>query len=124
MSNACNGHGVDRHFLGLYLVSVENDIPIPDIFMDPSFMRTGGNGTYILSTSCAGYWDSCGLVPPMVKDGYSFFYGIGSNRYTFTLSSFKSSTETSAQLLYKNLRLTLLDLRRVMNSKVALNYKL
>ena len=32
-----DGQGIDRHLLGLYIIALENDIPIPEIFTDPTF---------------------------------------------------------------------------------------
>lgn len=117
MSNACKGMGCDRHFLGLYITSLENGIELPEIFTDPSFIETGGNGSYVLSTSCAGYWKSCGGVPPMREDGYSCFYGIENHQYSFNISAFKSCPETSAQLFYENLRQSLLEMQKILDSE-------
>jgi carnitine O-octanoyltransferase len=117
MTNACNGLGCDRHLLGLYLTAIENGIEIPEIFIDPSFVKSGGNGNFVLSTSCAGYWNICGSVPPMIESGYSFFYGIEPHQYSFTISSYKTCSETSAESLHKSLHLSLIDMQNILNSK-------
>jgi hypothetical protein len=117
MTNACNGFGCDRHLLGLYLAAIENGVEIPQIFSDPSFVKSGGNGNFVLSTSCAGYWNICGSVPPMIESGYSFFYGIEPHQYSFTISSYKTCSETSAESLHKNLHSSLIDMQNILNSK-------
>jgi len=127
MSNACKGLGCDRHFLGLYITAIENGIDIPEIFIDPSFIKSGGNGSYVLSTSCAGYWKSCGALPPMREDGYTCSYGIENHQYSFNVSAFKTCPETSAELFYKNIRLSLLDMQKILDcekSDVTLQHNL
>ena len=55
MNLAMKGYGCDRHLLGFYLVSFEEGVEIPELFLDPAFFKSGGNGNYVLSTSCTGY---------------------------------------------------------------------
>ncbi|RWS08099.1 peroxisomal carnitine O-octanoyltransferase-like protein [Dinothrombium tinctorium] len=116
MKKAMQNEGCDRHFLGLYVISLEEGIELPDIFTDPSFIKSGGGGNYILSTSCAGYWNICGGVPPMREDGYGCFYGIEDNKITFCCVSFKNCAETESQVFYNNVRMSLLDMRNILNS--------
>lgn len=117
MTNACNGYGCDRHLLGLYLTALENGIEVPELFADPSFIRSGGNGNFVLSTSCVGYWNICGSVPPMIEAGYSFFYGIEHNQYAITISSYKTCPETSAESLQNHLHSALMDMKRILDLK-------
>ena len=119
MDNACKGYGCDRHFLGLYAMSLEHDIDLPELFTDPSFIETGGNGTYMLSTSCAGYWKLCGGVPPMREDGYSCFYGIENHQYSFNIFTFNTCAETSAQHFFKSLCQSLNEMRKLLDSQKA-----
>ncbi len=116
MTNASNGYGCDRHLLGLYLTALENGIEVPELFADPSFVKSGGNANFVLSTSCVGYWNICGSVPPMIETGYSFFYGIEPHQYSFTISSYKTCTETSAELLQNNLHSALIDMKKILDS--------
>lgn len=71
MNDAMNNNGVDRHFLGLYMISTEEGIELPEMFSDPVYYKSGGAGNYILSTSCTGYWNVCGGVPPMYVLGFA-----------------------------------------------------
>ncbi|CAG2101439.1 unnamed protein product [Medioppia subpectinata] len=117
MVNACNGRGCDRHLLGLYLTAVENGMEVPELYADTSYTRSGGNDNFVLSTSCVGYGNICRCVPPMVENGYSFFYGIEPHQYSFTISSYKSCGETSAQLLQHNLHSALIQMRHILDSQ-------
>ncbi|KAH8009315.1 hypothetical protein HPB51_014451 [Rhipicephalus microplus] len=79
-------------------------------------MVTGGNGNFILSTSCNGYTPLIGCVAPMCKDGYGVFYSIEENRIIFAMSAFKDSDETDARALYENIVHALFDLQGLLLS--------
>ncbi|XP_054166845.1 peroxisomal carnitine O-octanoyltransferase-like [Oppia nitens] len=117
MASATNGAGCDRHLLGLYLTALENGMQVPDLYTDPMYVKSGGNGNFVLSSSCVGYLNICGSVPPMVENGYSFFYGIESHQYSFTISSYKSCPETSAVRLQQELHEALMDMKRIVDSQ-------
>ena len=55
MKEAKNGYGCDRHLFGLQTLAHEEGLPLPGLFSDPSFVKSGGNGHFILSTSTSGY---------------------------------------------------------------------
>ena len=114
MSDASNNEGCDRHFLGLYMIAQEEGLEMPSIFADPAFMRSGGGGNYVLSTSCAGYWSVGGGVPPMVKHGYGAFYGIEDNRITFTITCFKSCPENNCDAFFNNIALSLKNMENIL----------
>lgn len=46
-----NGHGIDRHLLGMRLIAQENGLPVPEIFTDPAYKKSTH---YNLSTSQVG----------------------------------------------------------------------
>ncbi|XP_034523172.1 peroxisomal carnitine O-octanoyltransferase isoform X1 [Ailuropoda melanoleuca] len=77
MKDFSAGKGFDRHLLGLLLIAKEEGLPIPELFTDPLFSKSGGGGNFVLSTSLVGYLKILGLVVPMVHNGYGFFYHIG-----------------------------------------------
>ncbi|RWS24070.1 peroxisomal carnitine O-octanoyltransferase-like protein [Leptotrombidium deliense] len=116
MKEAMKNEGCDRHFLGLYVICLEEGIELPEIFTDPSFVKSGGGGNYILSTSCSGYWSICGGVPPMREDGYGCFYGIEDDKITFCCTSFKNCNETNSAAFYSNIKKSLLDMLNILNS--------
>uniref|UniRef100_A0A6G1SJK9 Peroxisomal carnitine O-octanoyltransferase n=1 Tax=Aceria tosichella TaxID=561515 RepID=A0A6G1SJK9_9ACAR len=116
MNEASNGHGCDRHLMGLYLTAILEGKKVPELFDDELVQRTNN---YILSTSCSGYWNVCGGVPPLVEDGYGCFYGIEDNAITFGLTAYKTSKETNLELFHRNLFDVLLEMQQVLlNSKL------
>lgn len=108
--------GCDRHFLGMYMICQEEGLELPSIFADPAFIRSGGGGNYILSTSCAGYWSFAGGVPPMIENGYGCFYGIEDNRLTFTITDYKRCHETESNAFYNNIKLSLKNMHNILTS--------
>lgn len=116
MVECCKNHGCDRHLMGLALTALEEGMPLPDLFLDPAFVKSGGNGNFILSTSCNGYTPLIGCVAPMCKDGYGVFYSIEENRIIFAMSAFKDSDETDARALYENIVHALFDLQGLLLS--------
>lgn len=116
MFECCKNHGCDRHLMGLALTAMEEGVPMPDLFLDPAFIKSGGNGNFILSTSCNGYTPLIGCVAPMCTDGYGIFYSIEENRIIFALSSFGDSEETDAQALYQHIVQALFDLQALLLS--------
>ncbi|XP_042162885.1 peroxisomal carnitine O-octanoyltransferase-like isoform X2 [Oncorhynchus tshawytscha] len=103
MAEAQNGKGFDRHLLGLYLIAKEEGLPMPDLFTDPLYCKSGGGGNFTLSTSLAGYTTVHGVGAPMVQHGYGFFYRISEDRIVASCSAWKSSPETDAETLFQNL---------------------
>lgn len=111
MNEASDGQGCDRHLLGLYLTAILEGRKIPELFDDPLILKTNN---YVLSTSCSGYWNVCGGVPPLVEEGYGCFYGIEDNAITFGCTAYKTSPETDLIAFYENLKKALLDMQQVM----------
>uniref|UniRef100_A0ACB8FWR1 Uncharacterized protein n=2 Tax=Sphaerodactylus townsendi TaxID=933632 RepID=A0ACB8FWR1_9SAUR len=102
MKECENGKGFDRHLFGLLLVK-DQSLPVPELFLDPAFSRSGGGGNFVLSTSLVGYTRVGGVVVPMVHHGYGFFYRIRDDRIVVACSSWISCSETDAEKLCKNL---------------------
>ncbi|KAJ1522943.1 hypothetical protein ONE63_002082 [Megalurothrips usitatus] len=103
MREAREGQGCDRHLFGLYCIAEENGMPIPELFQDPSYVKSGGGGNFVLSTSLVGYTPVGGGVGPMCLDGYGIFYNICPDSFTFTISVMRDSVETSASKFFSNL---------------------
>ncbi|KAI1885482.1 hypothetical protein AGOR_G00204150 [Albula goreensis] len=114
MGEAQNGKGFDRHLLGLYLIAKEEGLPVPDLFNDPLYAKSGGGGNFVLSTSLVGYTTVLGAVAPMVTHGYGFFYRIRDDRIVASCSAWKSCPETDAEKLHQNLRTSLRDILQLM----------
>lgn len=96
MDEANHLNGCDRHLLGLSRLASEEGLPVPEIYTDPSFKKSGGDGSYILSTSFVGYTPIYGCVAPMVEHGYGTFYRIEANKMVPVVSVWKSSPQTDA----------------------------
>ncbi|XP_053183524.1 peroxisomal carnitine O-octanoyltransferase [Scomber japonicus] len=102
MAEAQEGKGFDRHLFGLYLIAKEEGLPIPDVFMDPLYAKSGGGGNFVLSSSLVGYTTVLGAVAPMVHHGYGFFYRIRDDRIVISVSAWKSHRQTDAATLFNN----------------------
>ncbi|KAM7363901.1 carnitine O-octanoyltransferase isoform 1-T3 [Cochliomyia hominivorax] len=96
MNEARKGHGIDRHLFGLWCIAYENKIDIPDFYSDPLYLKSGGGGNFVLSTSTLGYSVNVGFVAPMVLDGYGVFYTITGEHIFIQSSAFRDSKKTSA----------------------------
>ncbi|XP_076135945.1 peroxisomal carnitine O-octanoyltransferase [Alosa pseudoharengus] len=100
MTEAQNGKGIDRHLLGLSLIAKEEGLPVPELFTDPVFAKSGGGGNFTLSTSLVGYTTVLGAVAPMVHHGYGFFYRIRDDRLVASCTAWKSCVETNAEAFF------------------------
>ena len=96
MKECENMRGCDRHLMALSILASQHQLDLP-IFTDPSFTKTGGNGNFLLSTSCLGFSYIQGVVAPMVANGYGFFYRIDTHRIIYGVTSYNSDPSTSAQ---------------------------
>lgn len=115
MEEAKEGKGCDRHLLGLQILSMENDLPMPDIFLDPSWRKSGGGGNFILSTSFLGYLPVTGCVTPMCRNGYGFFYSIEDQRINVNMSTFTADAETSAVKLFDHFCQSLIEMKQLID---------
>lgn len=86
MSEARHNSGVDRHLLGLRLISQELDLKTPEIFTDPSWKKSGGDGNYVLSSSCLGFTNTAGTCSAMCSNGYSMIYSFPDTGLVFYVS--------------------------------------
>uniref|UniRef100_A0A182NGC9 60S ribosome subunit biogenesis protein NIP7 homolog n=1 Tax=Anopheles dirus TaxID=7168 RepID=A0A182NGC9_9DIPT len=95
MNEARKGNGIDRHLFGLWCAAYDNDIPIPELYDDPLYSKSGGGGNFVLSTSTLGYAINCGFVAPMCTDGYGCFYTMLEDCIWAIFSAYRDSTVTS-----------------------------
>ncbi|XP_075211497.1 carnitine O-octanoyltransferase isoform X2 [Lycorma delicatula] len=116
LKDAENNAGCDRHLFGLQCVAMENSIPMPQLFTDPSYFKSGGGGNFILSTSLVGYTLIGGGVMPMCLDGYGCFYNITSSSIGMSLSVCRYSNETSADKFFRCFSETLLEMNQLPSS--------
>ncbi|XP_078621988.1 peroxisomal carnitine O-octanoyltransferase-like isoform X1 [Branchiostoma floridae x Branchiostoma japonicum] len=122
MEEAKSGNGIDRHLMGLQILAMQNGLPMPAIFTDPAYVKSGGGGNYVLSTSLTGYnVTPLGNVPPMVPHGYGSFYKIDNDRFTIAMTAWKSDPETSVEKLYGNLRQAFADMKEILTTSASTN---
>ena len=81
MEQCKNNQGCDRHLLGLKIQALEQGQVLPELFRDPVYQLSGGDGNFVMSTSLCGYSEVTGACPPMTYDGYGVFYGIPNDKY-------------------------------------------
>ncbi|XP_021529909.1 peroxisomal carnitine O-octanoyltransferase isoform X2 [Aotus nancymaae] len=116
MKDCSAGKGFDRHLLGLSLIAKEEGLPVPELFTDPLFTKSGGGGNFVLSTSLIGYLRVQGVVVPMVHNGYGFFYHIRDDRFVVACSAWKSCPETDAEKLVQLIFCAFHDMIQLMNT--------
>jgi len=124
MAEAQNNEGCDRHLFGLQILAIESGIPMPQLYTDPTYTKSGGGGNYVLSTSFVGYTTVYGGVVPMVEHGYGSFYKIEPEKITIFVSSWASCKETDATLFRNTLQDCLGDMATVIDAGVGKSARL
>ncbi|KAF0298202.1 Peroxisomal carnitine O-octanoyltransferase [Amphibalanus amphitrite] len=114
---ASDGHGCDRHLMGLQILAGEAGLPTPDIFTDPMWKKSGGSGNFVLSTSTTGYTPCFGVTAAMVRDGYGCFYSIEPDRLNINISGFVSSQECDVNKFYDSVASSLDGMQQLMLSR-------
>ena len=74
MNEARENCGCDRHLLGLRMISREQNLELPQIYKDPSWTKSGGDGNFIISSSFLGFNNILGGCAPMCDNGYTLIY--------------------------------------------------
>ncbi|CAM4777815.1 unnamed protein product [Rotaria magnacalcarata] len=110
MNAASKNQGCDRHLFALSMMATLTGKPF-DLINDPSWIKSGGSGNFILSTSCIGFTLSVGGTPPMCLNGYGVFYRLGSDAITFLVSAYRNSAITDAQALAHTIERTLIEVK-------------
>lgn len=116
MTDAKQGKGFDRHLFALWCLAFENQIPIPSFYNDPLFLKSGGGGNFVLSTSTLGYFINIGFVAPMIKDGFGVFYTMLENCVWIIISSFRDSEVTSSKKFLDAFNAAMTEIMTILNS--------
>uniref|UniRef100_A0A2M4AS50 Putative carnitine o-acyltransferase cpti n=1 Tax=Anopheles triannulatus TaxID=58253 RepID=A0A2M4AS50_9DIPT len=124
MNEARKGNGIDRHLFGLWCVAHENGIPIPELYEDPLYAKSGGGGNFVLSTSTLGYTINCGFVAPMVNDGYGCFYTMLEDSIWAIFSAYRGSSVTSGHKFQQTFHQVMLDLKVLLEAEGEIGNKL
>ncbi|XP_040051691.1 carnitine O-acetyltransferase [Gasterosteus aculeatus] len=110
--NAIHGQAIDRHLLGLKMLSIVELTSMPEIFMDTSFAVAQH---YNLSTSQVGSKTDCVMsFGPMVPDGYGVCYNPMDEHINIAITAFNSCEETNAAKFSRAVEDALLDMRALL----------
>eukprot|EP01126_Amoeba_proteus_P027706 TRINITY_DN2745_c0_g2_i3.p1 TRINITY_DN2745_c0_g2~~TRINITY_DN2745_c0_g2_i3.p1 ORF type:complete len:500 (+),score=99.67 TRINITY_DN2745_c0_g2_i3:1308-2807(+) len=91
---ASKGFGVDRHLLGLKLLSLEGNLPLHPLFSSQLFLRSCH---WNLSTSTLSpQFISSITFGPVVPDGYGICYTYQPSMLTFSTCSFRADPHTDS----------------------------
>eukprot|EP01117_Protostelium_nocturnum_P008952 TRINITY_DN3214_c0_g1_i1.p1 TRINITY_DN3214_c0_g1~~TRINITY_DN3214_c0_g1_i1.p1 ORF type:complete len:652 (-),score=274.46 TRINITY_DN3214_c0_g1_i1:1092-3047(-) len=118
MNEAANGHGVDRHLLGLKKCLKDGE-KLPEIYSDPSF---GLSNHWVLSTSSLnskhisnwGYGE-------VVTDGFGLSYSVADNQLCWMITTLRNGdskfgSRNRSELLKAHLEDAARDMRELMES--------
>ncbi|XP_055853028.1 carnitine O-acetyltransferase-like [Episyrphus balteatus] len=109
---ALQGRGVDRHLLGLKLMALENNLPIPEFYNLPAFTRSNH---FRLSTSqVASVNEAFMCYGPMYHDGYACCYNPRENDMILSLAAWRSNQETCADRFSVSLQESLKEMMDVL----------
>ncbi|GAB6033304.1 hypothetical protein CHUAL_013075 [Chamberlinius hualienensis] len=119
MAEGKRNEGCDRHLMGLMILCYEGGQEMPGMFTEPNWLKSGGNGNFILSTSLNGYMPTVGCVTAMCEDGYGVFYSIMPNQINFVISAWKTSQETDIKRMQEALEKSLTEMQQlIVNSSL------
>ncbi|XP_068594497.1 carnitine O-acetyltransferase-like isoform X2 [Brachionichthys hirsutus] len=114
--NAIHGQAIDRHFLGLKMLSIEDLTSMPEVFMDTSFAVAQH---YNLFTSQVGSRTDCVMcVGPMVPDGYGVCYNPMDEHVNIAVTAFNSCEDTNAAKFAQAVEDALLDMRALLEDTI------
>lgn len=119
MNHCQKNEGIDRHLFGLYIIALEAGMDMPEIFLDPAYVKSGGGGNFVLSSSTTGYTPLVGGVAAMVQDGYGCFYNMLPDKLNFFVSTYLTSKETRGEDFCRALSTSLQDMHDVLTAPTA-----
>lgn len=110
--NAIHGQAIDRHLLGLKLLSIEDLTSIPEIFMDTSYAVA--HHSNLLTSQVSSKADCVMCFGPMVPDGYGVCYNSMDEHINIAITAFNSCEETNAARFARAVEDALLDMRTLL----------
>lgn len=106
---ALQGRGVDRHLLGLKLMAIENNKPIPKFYQSPGFVKSAH---YRVSTSqVASPNEAFMCYGPLTHDGYGCCYNPRNSDIFLACSAWNSNDQTCAKRFAKAISEALTSMR-------------
>lgn len=123
IKQALMGQGIDRHLMGLLIVSEMSGIsPKPSLFTDKAFEISK---KYRISTSnisggrnASPIW---GGFSALYNDGYGICYGIQPDQFSFSISGYHACPENDVNELKKYLEIALVEMHEVCASTNGLH---
>jgi len=106
---AMGGEGIDRHLLGLRILSTSEGGNLPQIFSDPVFMKAM---TFKLSSSNIGYGESFGGFGPVFDEGYGCCYTIQQSTINISIST-RIHPSNNINEFMKHLHLSFMEIHRL-----------
>ncbi|CAG5116702.1 unnamed protein product, partial [Candidula unifasciata] len=114
IDDTVNGRGVDRHLLGLKLVALENNMDVPELFMDLAFKESTH---FRMSTSqVASRYKAVLCFGPVVPDGYGLCYNPQNEELIVSISSFNNNPQTDSDKFVASLKTSLQDMQALLIS--------
>ncbi|EAN79195.1 carnitine O-acetyltransferase, putative [Trypanosoma brucei brucei TREU927] len=112
---AKSGLGVDRHLYGLRVMARMHGVPLPGLFNDPSYHRSG---TWLMSTSHCGSnaLDAFGFGPVVVS-GFGIGYMIKADSIDVVITSKCTSHFTSTVVFASMLESSLFHMKTILQSE-------
>ncbi|XP_073822741.1 carnitine O-Acetyl-Transferase isoform X1 [Musca autumnalis] len=109
---ALQGRGVDRHLLGLKLMALENNKPIPKFYQSPGVVKSAH---FRVSTSQVASPNAAFMCyGPLTHDGYGCCYNPRDSDIFLACSAWKSNDVTSAKLFAKSIDEALTSMRELL----------
>lgn len=109
-AGASNGYGVDRHLMGLKILSMLHKIPHP-FFASKCYTLSS---SYELSTSNIGSTDVWGGFSSTHPQGYGACYAIRSNCITVSIASYRECKFTDSAMFGRAVEESFLQLRSLL----------
>ncbi|KAH8354587.1 hypothetical protein KR059_008808, partial [Drosophila kikkawai] len=111
---ALQGKGVDRHLLGLKVMAMENNLPIPKFFSSPGFVKSSH---FRMSTSqVATKYDAFMGYGPAVDDGYACCYNPRDNDIILAISAWSHCKVTDLLVFTKTLEQSFLEMKDILDN--------
>uniref|UniRef100_A0A3Q2Q4P6 Carnitine O-acetyltransferase n=1 Tax=Fundulus heteroclitus TaxID=8078 RepID=A0A3Q2Q4P6_FUNHE len=109
---AIHGQAIDRHLLGLKMLSIEDLTSMPELFMDTSYAVAHH---FHLYTSQVGSKTDCVMCfGPTVPDGYGVCYNPMAEHINIAITAFNSCEDTNAANFAQAVKTALLDMRALL----------
>ncbi|KAH8376864.1 hypothetical protein KR093_001782, partial [Drosophila rubida] len=110
--NALMGKAVDRHLLGLKLMALENNLPVPEFFSSPGYVKSMH---FRVSTSQVASVNEAFMgYGPTTEDGYAACYNPRNDDIIVAITCWRYNKETDSDKFAKMLEETFLEMQKVL----------